>query len=111
MNDGNHDCGFEIVPPEYEQCDIKIQPLKGIVKKNSVQRIDLLLEPIKTGIFDFDIRWRYFDDFKLHSDLYIENNDQVWFNKQDGMKSMTKEKSLVITGTIKGMAMNYYLKD
>ena len=51
MNDGNHDCGFEIVPPEYEQCDIKIQPLKGIVKKNSVQRIDLLLEPIKTGDF------------------------------------------------------------
>ena len=51
VNDGNHDCGFEIISPEYEQCDIKIQPLKGVVKKDGTQRLDLFLEPIKTGPF------------------------------------------------------------
>lgn len=33
------------------------------------------------------------------------------FNSADGAKSMLKSSSLQITGTIKGMAMNYYLKD
>ena len=35
----------------------------------------------------------------------------MWFNKEDGLKSMSKEKSLLISGKIRGMAMNYYLKD
>ena len=33
VNDGNHDCGFEIEAPNYEQCEIKVQPLRGLVKK------------------------------------------------------------------------------
>jgi hypothetical protein len=111
VNDGNHDCGFEIQPPTYEQCDIKIQPLRGVVKKNSVQRVDLLLEPIQTGEFDFDLQWRYFDDFKITPNLYPELAEYVRFNEEDGAKSLSKDKSLRITGTIRGMAMNYYIKD
>ena len=29
------------------------------------------MEPIKTGEFDFNIKWKYFDDFKINPDLYI----------------------------------------
>ena len=70
VNEGNHDCGFQITDPSFDQCDIKIRPLKGIIKKHSFQRIDLLIEPIKTGDFDFPLSWNYFDDFKAHPELY-----------------------------------------
>jgi hypothetical protein len=33
------------------------------------------------------------------------------FNFAEGSKSLLKKRELQITGTIKGMAMNYYLKD
>ena len=90
LNDGDHDCGFEIEPPSFDQCDIKITPLKGIVKKHSFQRMDLLMEPIKTGEFDFCIKWKYFDDLKAHPDLYIEQSDNIQFNKEEGGKSLIK---------------------
>lgn len=80
VNDGNHACGFEIIPPEFEQCDIKITPLKGIIEKDSFKRIDLLIEPIKTGDFDINIKWKYFDDFKVNPDLYIDVAENVRFN-------------------------------
>jgi hypothetical protein len=50
---------------------LKIEPLRGIIKKNSTQRIDLILEPVKTGEFDISIAWKYFDDFKVNPDLYF----------------------------------------
>ena len=90
MNDGNHDAAFEIVDPCFDQSSITIKPLKGIVKKGSYQRIDLMIEPIKTGDFDFNIQWKYFDDFKINPDLYPELTDQINFNQEDGLKSMTK---------------------
>jgi hypothetical protein len=34
------------------------------------KRVDLLLEPIKTGDFYEEIRWRYYDDFKVNSKKY-----------------------------------------
>lgn len=33
------------------------------------------------------------------------------FNEAEGGKYLFKERELQLTGTIKGMAMNYYLKD
>jgi len=54
--------------------------LKGIIKQNSHQRIDLILEPIKTGNFDMKIKWRYFDDFKVNPDLYLDIGENIRFN-------------------------------
>jgi hypothetical protein len=71
----------------------------------------LLIEPIKTGDFDINIKWKYFDDFKINPDIYLDMGENVRFNDQDGQKSRIKESSLQIHGTIKGMAMNYYIKD
>lgn len=34
------------------------------------KRIDLLIEPIKTGEFYQDLHWRYYDDFKMNSNKY-----------------------------------------
>ena len=39
-----------------------------------------MLEPIKTGDFNFEIKWKYFDDFKVSPDLYIEESERVRFN-------------------------------
>jgi hypothetical protein len=44
--------------------------LKGIIKKKSKQRIDLIIEPIQTGDFDLQLEWNYFDDFKINPDAY-----------------------------------------
>lgn len=71
----------------------------------------MIIEPIKTGDFDIRIEWQYFDDFKANPDLYMDLTEHHQFNSADGSKSMVKSSSLQITGTIKGMAMNYYLKD
>jgi hypothetical protein len=71
----------------------------------------LIIEPIKTGDFDLKIQWKYYDDFKANPDLYIDLAEQFQFNSVDGGKSMIKQRELQLTGTIKGMAMNYYIKD
>ena len=41
----------------------------------------------------------------------MDLGEQVQFNAAEGGKSLFKDRELQITGTIKGMAMNYYLKD
>lgn len=47
----------------------------------------------------------------MDPDLYLDIAETTSFNAKDGQKSMIKENNLQIYGTIKGMAMNYYLKD
>jgi hypothetical protein len=37
--------------------------------------------------------------------------EQLQFNALEGGKSLLKHRELQLTGTVKGMAMNYYLKD
>ena len=41
----------------------------------------------------------------------MDLGEQLQFNAAEGGKSVFKDRELQITGTIKGMAMNYYLKD
>lgn len=55
-------------------------PLKGIIKKKSNQRIDLIIEPIQTGDFDIKLQWKYYDDFKINSDLYMDLAEQIIYN-------------------------------
>lgn len=69
------------------------------------------MEPIITGEFELNIKWKYFDPFKQSPNLYLEQAESTIFNEADGQKSLFKEKALRIHGTVKGMAMNYYIKD
>lgn len=85
--------------------------MKGVIKAKATQRLDLILEPIKTGDFDLRVQWRFFDDFKANPDLYMDLAEQLQFNALEGTKSLLKHRELQLTGTVKGMAMNYYLKD
>lgn len=111
INQGNHDCAFEITPPAFPQCEIRIEPLRGVLKAKGTQRVDLILEPIQTGDFDLRIQWRFFDDFKANPDLYPDLAEKFHFNAEEGTKTLIKERELQLTGNIKGMAMNYYIKD
>ena len=47
----------------------------------------------------------------MSPDLYPEEGEKIRFNAEDGGKSMVKPRSLNIFGKIRGMDMNYYLKD
>lgn len=111
MNTGPIDTAFEIVLPHNDECLIKIDPMKGIIKAKSTQRLDLILEPIKTGQFNITIPWNYFDDFKVNAHLYPHLEPIITFNQQDGHKTMIKQDQLLLYGVIKGMEMNYYIKD
>ena len=111
VNDSNHDCSFQIIDPQIDNLDIKILPLKGLIPKKSYQRIDLIIEPIQTGDFDLQLQWNYNDDYKVNSELYPDLAENIIYNSVDGKKTLTKHEEFHIKGNIKGMAMNYYIKD
>ena len=66
--------------------------MKGIIGAKGKQRIDLMIEPIKTGDFDLKILWKFFDDFKANPDLYLDVGERVQFNEAEGAKHLFKNR-------------------
>lgn len=64
--------------------------MHGIVKKKSNTRIDLIVEPIKTGEFEINIKWKYYDDFKMNPEHYPALSERAIFNQIEGHKSLIK---------------------
>jgi hypothetical protein len=44
--------------------------MKFTLPPNGKKRIDLLIEPVRTGEWVEDIKWKYYDDFKMSPQNY-----------------------------------------
>lgn len=44
--------------------------MKFTLAPKTKKRIDLLIEPVKTGDWEQELRWCYYDDFKLNPQNY-----------------------------------------
>ena len=79
------------------------------------QRIDLYIEPIKTGEFMAQLKWIYYDNFKKSSDKYgqIEAFRDIQFRREqeEAVKKMTVHEELTLKAKIKGVEIKYFIKD
>ena len=69
-NNGNLDMSYKIISPETPQCQMSITQKEGVIKARSKQRLDLVVEPIKTGDFSAEYIIQLFDNVPLHSSEY-----------------------------------------
>lgn len=69
------------------------------------------MEPVQTGVFDLKIGWRHYDPFKANPDLYPDLTAHTTYDAAAGSRLLIKNGELRVEGSVKGMAMNYYLRD
>lgn len=67
------------------------------------KRIDLLLEPIKTGDYCQELQWRFYDDFKINPHKYPLLSGTVQYNSEEGEKTLIKNEKLTLKADIKGV--------
>lgn len=77
MNTGNLDFTYEIIPQVVEQCNITFSKMKQIVTAQKKQRIDVVLDPIKTGPFSIDYEFRFYDDVPVYPSKYSQLADII----------------------------------
>ncbi len=70
INNSSIETTFEFEEINQSTCLIKIEPMKFTLGPKSKRRIDLLIEPVKTGEWAEQIKWKYYDDFKMHQQNY-----------------------------------------
>lgn len=44
--------------------------MSWVLKAKEKKRVDLLIEPVKSGQWEQVLKWRYYDGFKLKPDSY-----------------------------------------
>lgn len=54
--------------------------MKFTLSPKGKKRIDLLIDPIKTGDWVQDLKWKYYDDFKMNPSNYPKLSSSVSFN-------------------------------
>ena len=73
VNHGNIPCSYEIIAPETDKCNLHMSNLSGVVEAKSKKRLDLTVEPIKTGDFVAKYTINYYDNIPL----YPEDSDEL----------------------------------
>ncbi len=51
-------------------CSVRIEPMRFTIPPKGRKRVDLLIEPVRTGEWEQVLRWKYYDDFKMNSEKY-----------------------------------------
>lgn len=67
--------------------------MKFTLPPKGKKRIDLLIDPIKTGDWQQEIKWKYYDDFKMNPSNYPDVFSFITFNPQFDNNSCNFVKS------------------
>lgn len=79
--------------------------MKFTLKPLEKKRLDLLIEPIRTGEWDQQLKWKYYDNFKLNPQEYPELQKNTCFNLNYDNNSCNfiHSQSLTLKAEIKGI--------
>lgn len=55
--------------------------MKFTLPPKARKRVDLVIEPIRTGELVQEIKWKYYDDFKMNPGNYPELAETVRFDE------------------------------
>lgn len=61
---------FEFEDIDQTMCGVRIEPMKFLLRPKEKKRIDLFIEPVRTGEWVQEIKWKYYDDFKMNPQNY-----------------------------------------